>query len=209
MELGNQLRHWGDELRVIADRGLAWSSGDPYHRERYQHVRRVAAALFAAADLRPAEVIEREVFRALTHLAPVPCGDAAVFNEREEILLIRRSDDRLWAMPGGMLDPGETPAEGICREAREETGVEVEALALIGVYDSRLCETRSSLQLYQLVFQCRPLGPPGEPATPHEVIDVGWFAEPDLPALSPGHTVRVPDAFAFVRRGGAAIFDRP
>lgn len=196
-----------DELRVIAAGGIRWTAEDPYNRDRFERVQKVAARLFAFADTRPLEEVERSVFSMLTHVAPAPCGDAAVFDDDDRILLIQRADDRLWAMPGGAFEMGETAAEGVRREAREETGVDVEVLDLIGVYDSRLCGTRSSIQLFQFVFLCRPISL-GSATTPHEVLDFGWFSDSDLPALSPGHTVRVPDAFRFLTER-RAFFDRP
>lgn len=187
-----------DELRVISAAGIRWTNEDPYHRDRYERIREVAARLFAFTDTRPLEEVTRSVFSMLTHVAPAPCGDAAVIDADDRILLIQRADDHLWAMPGGAFEMGETAAAGVRREAREETGVDVEVTDLIGVYDSRFCETRSSIQLYQFVFLCRPMSM-GKATTQHEVLDLGWFEEANLPPLSPGHTVRVPDAFRFLR----------
>ena len=207
MDLTDELRLLADELRVVAANGLRWTSDDPYQRDRYERVQAAALRLFALTDARPLEAVRHSVLTQLTHVAPAPCGDAAVFDDERRILLIQRADDRLWAMPGGAFEMGETAAEGVRREAREETGVEVEVLDLVGVYDSRWCGSRSWIQLYQFVFLCRPVG--HQPAsTPHEVLDVGWFPATDLPPLSPGHTVRVPDAFRFLddRR---PFFDRP
>lgn len=196
-----------DELRVIAAGGLRWTASDPYNQDRFERVRAVAGRLFAFTDTRPVEEVERSVFSMLTHVAPAPCGDAAVFDSDDRLLLIQRADDRLWAMPGGAFEMGETAAEGVRREALEEAGVEVEVTDLVGVYDSRFCETRSSIQLYQFVFLCKPIRISAA-TTPHEVLDVGWFSEADVPALSPGHTVRVPDAFRFLR-DRRPYFDRP
>jgi len=50
------------------------------------------------------------------------------------LLLIERADDGYWAMPGGMMDIGETFAEAAVREVREETGYEVEVTGLVGLY---------------------------------------------------------------------------
>jgi ADP-ribose pyrophosphatase YjhB (NUDIX family) len=58
-------------------------------------------------------------------------------------------------MPGGGVEVGETAAQAAVRETREEAGLVVEVIDLVGVYDSRFCETRSSLQLYQFVFLCQ------------------------------------------------------
>jgi len=202
-----QIRMLGDELRALADDGIVWSQDDPYHLDRYRRVRRAAAEAFSIADERDVDEIEGTVFSQLTHVAPVPCGDAAIVGDDGRIFLIRRSDDGLWAMPGGGFHMGETPAAGVAREASEEAGLVVEVHDLVGVYDSRLCGARSEIQLYQFVFLCRVVDVCG-PTTPDETLDSGWFARHELPALSPGHDVRVPDVFRFIvdRR---TVFDRP
>lgn len=208
MDLSQQLRLWADELQAIANEGLRWESHNPYEVRRCERIIRIAAAIFATQDVRDAETIARIYSGDLTHIAPYPCGDAAIFNARGEILLIQREDNRLWAMPGGAFEVGETPAEGACREAWEETGIAVEPLALVGVYDSRRCGSRSNAHLYQFVFLCRPREADAQPHVGGETLDVGWFAEADLPPLSPGHNVRIPDAFRYWRgERREAVFD--
>lgn len=199
LNLRQRLQLWADELRAVANDGLRWSSDNPYHQHRFERVRHIAAELFAAQDTRDAEAIERIWSRDLTHVAPYPGGDAAIFNAAGEILLIQRRDNGLWAMPGGLLEVGETAAEGTCRETLEETGVAVDAVALVGVYDSRLSGSQTTAHLYQFVFLCRPRDPDPAPVVTDETLAVGWFAADRLPPLSPGHRNRVPDAFRFVR----------
>jgi len=199
MDLSQRLHLWADELRAIANEGLRWSRDNPYNERRFRRVMRIAAELLAVQDVRDADAIERIFNENLAHLAAYPGGDAAIFNEDGAILLIQRQDNQLWAMPGGLLEVGETPAEGTCREAEEEVGIAVEPLALIGVYDSRLCGSVTSEHLYQFVFLCRPLDKRAQPFVTDETLDVGWFAEAELPPLSPGHARRVPDAFRFWR----------
>lgn len=206
MDAANRLRQLGDELRALAEEGLQYSGNEPYHRERYQRLRRGAASVFALADERDVDHIEKTVFAQLTHRAPIACGDAAIVDGDGRMLLIQRSDDRLWAMPGGGFNVGETPSEGVAREAVEETGLTVEVVELVGVFDSRHCETRSALQLYQFVFLCRPLAASAA-TTPHEVLDQGWFGRDELPRLSPGHTVRVPRVFEYLEHR-RPYFDR-
>ncbi len=60
-------------------------------------------------------------------------ADALIVDSRSRVLLVRRADDRLWAMPGGWVEPGETPAAAAEREAFEETGLVVRVLALAEV----------------------------------------------------------------------------
>jgi|GEM_PF-246491 len=210
MEFSQRVRLWADELHAIANEGLHWLPDDPYSVRRYQRVQRIAAEMFAAQDTRDANEIERIYNGDLTHVAPYPCGDAAIINDDGAILLIQRKDDQLWAMPGGGFEVGEAPAEGVEREAWEETGIVVEAVSLIGVYDSRLCGTRSNAQLYQFVFLCRPKHAHAEPSISNETLAVDWYAEAELPPLSPGHQQRIADAFRYWRGElEQAVFDKP
>jgi 8-oxo-dGTP diphosphatase len=65
----------------------------------------------------------------------IPCVGAIVKDDRGRLLLIRRGHEPgtgLWSLPGGRIEPGETDAEALVREMREETGLEVEAGPLIG-----------------------------------------------------------------------------
>ena len=59
---------------------------------------------------------------------------AVVRNDRGEILLIERTDNGLWALPGGAQEIGESIKDAVRREVREETGIEVEVTGLTGIY---------------------------------------------------------------------------
>ena len=75
---------------------------------------------------------------------------AIVFDQRGRVLLMRRRDHGNWEPPGGVLRPGEQPHEGVAREVREETGVEVEVGPLTGVY------TNVELGVVTLAFRAEP-----------------------------------------------------
>src|SRR5581483_5544181 len=66
-------------------------------------------------------------------LLVIPCV-AAVVRAPEGVLLLKRSDDGRWALPGGAIDPGEAPAQALVREVYEETGLRVRPLRLLGVF---------------------------------------------------------------------------
>jgi hypothetical protein len=146
IDVATEIRRLADEIRAVADGGLRYAADLPYDAARYRHFRRIAAELMSLVDERDTGGIERELFTALSHLAPIPAVSAAVFDDANRILLIRRSDNGHWEMPGGALDPGESPAEAAQREAAEEAGVLVTPTELITVLDTRL-EHSSPLQL--------------------------------------------------------------
>lgn len=195
LNFNQQLRLWADELHAIANEGLRWEADNPYQVHRYGRIRRLAAELFAAQDTRNATEIERLYHGELTHITPYVGGNAAVFNQRGEILLIQRMDNKLWAIPGGIFEVSESAAEGSCREAWEETGMAVEALKLVGVYDSRRAGTPTNGHMYHFVFLCRPRDAEQQPVVSNETLAVGWYAEDALPPLSPHHERWIPDAF--------------
>ena len=156
MTPAEQIAAWADKLRDISAMGLHFSKN--IHDEgAFRAVQTVAMEMMALATGESLE--QMEPLRATVFARPTPMavGDAAVIDDEGRILLIRRADNAKWAMPGGALDVGETPAQGVEREALEETGVHCRAVSLVGVFDSRLCGTVSRHHLYQFVFLCKPL----------------------------------------------------
>lgn len=205
-----QIALWADKLRDISALGLHFSDSF-YDREHYTTVQNVAMAMLAAASGQTVEELEPLRSLVLSHPTPFSVGDGAVIGEKGELLLVRRADNRKWAMPGGALEVGETPAEGVAREVLEETGVKCEPVALVGVFDSRLCGSLTRHHLYHFVFLCRPLlvQEPSTASHVHEVVEVGWFTEDKLPPdIDPGHVTRIPEAFRVWRGNATTFFDR-
>ncbi|NUK09401.1 NUDIX domain-containing protein [Streptomyces lunaelactis] len=64
----------------------------------------------------------------------VPSVTAVALNEAGEVLLIHKTDNDLWALPGGGVDVGESVADAAVRETKEETGFDVEVTGLVGLY---------------------------------------------------------------------------
>jgi 8-oxo-dGTP diphosphatase len=65
----------------------------------------------------------------------IPCVGAVIKDDQGRLLLIKRGHEPgagLWSLPGGRIEPGETDAEALVREMREETGLEVQAGPLLG-----------------------------------------------------------------------------
>ena len=64
----------------------------------------------------------------------VPAASAVVIDDDNRIVLQRRRDNEMWALPGGVMELGESVAECAVRETLEETGLEVEVTGIVGVY---------------------------------------------------------------------------
>ena len=112
---------------------------------------------------------------------------AVVRNERSDVLLTRRRDDGDWVLPGGSVEQGEAPWEAVAREVREETGLEIGEVHLVGLYVKR------SERDLVLVFRAGVTG--GTPRSSGE-RDRVVFVDPDrLPARTSGRDrERIADA---------------
>jgi 8-oxo-dGTP diphosphatase len=114
-------------------------------------------------------------------------GVGAVIVQNHRVLLIRRGTAPLlgeWSLPGGVLECGETLREGVAREAREETGLEIETGEMLGVYERliRADDGRVRYHYVLLDFLCHPVG--GNLRAGSDAAEVRWFLQGELPALN-------------------------
>jgi 8-oxo-dGTP diphosphatase len=108
---------------------------------------------------------------------PVAAVGAVILNPEAEVLLVRRGrPPRLnqWSIPGGKVEWGETVAEALHREIREETGLEVEILGLIDVVDSLIRDSDGAVTHHHVLidFAARPLT--GAPRAGDDVLEAIW-----------------------------------
>jgi glycerol 3-phosphatase-2 len=118
-----------------------------------------------------------------------------------EILLMQRSDNGHWGLPGGYLEPGESVEQATLREVREETGWTVALGRLVGVYSDPARQVveypdRRRVQAVNLCFEGLARSS-GDLGTPGEVLGIGFFAWDALPQpFVPIHQIRIEDCFA-------------
>jgi 8-oxo-dGTP diphosphatase len=137
-----------------------------------------------------------------------PAVAAVIRDDAGRVLLICRGDGRGWSVPGGFMEPGEQLADCLVREVREETGLEVEVLRLVGVYSDPAVNqitfpNGDQVHLVSATFECRVVGghlhPDGE-----ESLEVAYFSPDALPGTLVGaHQNRIQDA---LREREAAFF---
>jgi ADP-ribose pyrophosphatase YjhB (NUDIX family) len=190
-----ELRQLADELRAIAGFGLNFAR-NPHDAERYNHVLGVAARLGALIEGESAEELLARYRANHFDIGPLASGEAVVVHDNR-LLLVRRSDDGLWALPGGITDPGETLAESASRELYEETGICGRITALMGLFDSRLWHSEKKIHFYHAVFRFEADDYTLRPND--EIMVAQFFAEDELPPLSPGHHLRAPFVFRQLR----------
>jgi ADP-ribose pyrophosphatase YjhB (NUDIX family) len=105
------------------------------------------------------------------------CGVIA-FNQRGEVLMIRRPNGRWW-YPTGFCEVGLSLAENVAKEAEEETGLVVRPLSLMAIIDSRKAGSIHR-HIYSHLFYCRIEGGELRP-NPLEALEAGFFPLEQLP----------------------------
>jgi len=130
----------------------------------------------------------------------VPSVVAVVLDQDGRVLLIHRTDNDLWALPGGGHDLGEPIRHTVIREVLEETGYDVEVERLTGVYTNpahRMAYDDGEVrQQFSLCFTARLLG--GESRTSSESREVRWVPLSELPGLDlhPSMRLRIEHALS-------------
>ncbi len=133
-------------------------------------------------------------------------GVGGVVIHGNRVLLIRRGAEPLkgqWSLPGGMLELGEELEEAACRELKEETGLDVEPLAMLTVFDRIMRDMDGKRVRYHYViidYVCRLKG--GRLAPASDVLDARWVRLQDLPRyqLTDKATSVILQAYEYLQR---------
>ena len=124
----------------------------------------------------------------------VPSVNVVVVNHAGAILLIRRTDNGNWALPGGAVDLGESVAQAAVRETLEESGIECAITGIGGIHsDPRhvvlYTSNGEARQEFSIVLTARPLS--GQPTPSSESSDVRWVPPSELPGYTMDRSMRI------------------
>lgn len=129
----------------------------------------------------------------------VPSVHGVIINDSREILLHKREDSPIWAIPGGKIELDESIEQCLKREMQEELGVEVFAERLLGVYTdpSYILALGDHIQrVFLIVFLCTITS--GELKLTSETMEYRWFAKEALSSI---------ETFPLVKEIAHRVFD--
>jgi len=198
---------FAQRIQAIAQTGLTYAVS-PYDVERYGELSAIAAAMIAGPE--PAEMDRARLLFSAERGYATPKVDvrAAVFQE-DRLLLVREREDGCWSLPGGWAEVGQSAAESVEREVREESGYVVRAVKLLACWDrNKHSHPAIPFHAYKLVFRCELVG--GASSGSSETSEVAFFAEGQIPALSLTRTLpeQIQFVFGSLRDPAAAtVFD--
>jgi ADP-ribose pyrophosphatase YjhB (NUDIX family) len=126
---------------------------------------------------------------------------AVIFDPtRQKVLLTRRTDNGRWCLPGGQMEAGESVLEACAREVREETGLQVRIVRLLGVYSNphRLVEYADGNRYHVVALNFEAEAIAGDLTLSDETTEFGYFSPDEIAQMDvmDPHIERVADAFA-------------
>jgi len=179
---GNELIIIAQRIRAMSQTALTYST-DAYEIERSHEMIALSDRMVSVVSGMKEADIHADYHPLKEYVTPKVDIRAVIYNEMDEILLVKEKVDGKWALPGGWADVGFTPTEVIVKETKEETGFDVRVERLLAVFDKR-CHNHpaSPFYIYKLCFLCEITG--GDDSLTFDILDRGFFALNQLPPLS-------------------------
>jgi ADP-ribose pyrophosphatase YjhB (NUDIX family) len=169
-----------DEVRAIARTGLHYCD-DPFDRARYERLLELAAQEYAERSALDAPAVRARFDAEIGYQTARVGADAAVFDDDDRLLLVRRVDDGKWGLIAGWVEPNESPAQTVVRELSEEAGVRGRVDQLVGVFSRQACAGEHPHGTVSIVYLCSIVGGQLQPQL-HEVHEVAWRLIDDVDA---------------------------
>lgn len=182
MKEQSELLMLAKRVQAIAENGLHYSEND-YDLDRYEDLQDISTRMISLVTNQSLETImmvtpEKNGYR--TPKIDVRC---VIFNNQNEILMVKERVDSCWSLPGGWCDVGYTPREIAEKEAFEEAGIKVKARRVLAIFDKKCHDHPDDLfYTYKIFMECEPEN--FEITTGMETLDVGFFKQDQIPELS-------------------------
>lgn len=174
-------------VQAIAQTGLHYTEGK-YDKDRYEELYELSLKMLE--EWSDTEITKARAFFDNDEGYRTPKVDIrSVVFKGDKILMVREEQDGKWSLPGGWADVNYSPRETAVKETREEAGLEVEAVRLLGVFDKlKHSHPPDPVHAYKLFVLCKKVG--GQLQTGMETLGVGFFGKNELPELSTDRVTR-------------------
>jgi ADP-ribose pyrophosphatase YjhB (NUDIX family) len=197
---------WAREIQAISQTGLHFAENH-YQEERFSRLLEISAEIISThSNLGRSDLIEG-FNQQIGYATPRVDVRGAVVRDKS-LLFVREIADGGWTMPGGWADVGDVPSEAVEREVLEESGFDVKARKVIGLYDANRTGPLEIFHAYKIVFLCDIVS--GEPRVSDETSEVAFFDKKNIPTNLSGERTRtrhIHDAFQAISEDRPTRFD--
>ena len=184
----NEMLQLAKQVQALAENGLHFSEND-FDLDRYQILEEISLRMLSLITGLPVETIEISTPERNGYRTPKVDVRAVIFNDQDEILMVKERVDSCWSLPGGWCDVGYTPTETAEKEAEEEAGIKVKVSRLLAVFDKKCHDHPEDLfYSYKIFLECKAEN--YEISTGMETLDAGFFGQQKLPDLSTPRNTR-------------------
>lgn len=189
MNSNSALLQLAKQIQALSENGQHYAESD-YDLDRYNELEKIAIEMISLITDTDIETLRLGITEKHGYRTPKVDVRAVIFNDLDEILMIREKIDGKWSLPGGWADVGFTPAEIAVKETEEEAGIIVEARKLLAVLDKKCYDHPADIYYaYKIFIECSTVTTTLNPG--YEASDAGFFSYNRLPALSePRNTIK-------------------
>ncbi len=191
------------KIQSIAKIGLVFSK-DPYAITNYQQINDISLEMlehFMEVKLDRPNYFQRDIY-------PTPSISVRtiIFNDdKSKVLMVREKELQTYSLPGGWADLYDTPSETARNESRQEAGVEIEIVRLVGLTSRTPFKSNKNVPEYVAIFEAKAASELGEHE--YETDDVNWFDIDNLPLISRKTSKEELLRFITAAKNGETIYD--
>ena len=191
------------KVHSIAKIGLTYST-DPYALENYQELNEISKNMLE--NFMDVKFDKPSMFTKDVYPTPNISVRTLIFNDKNEILLVKEARTNTWSLPGGWADLYKSPSENALAEVSQEAGVEAKIDRLLAVLDHRPINSKRNVQDYVLMFSANVKGQKFHEHT-FETNDVKFFPIDKLPQLSEKQSIEELNLAIDAYKNNKVIFD--
>ena len=191
------------KIQSIAKIGLVYTK-DPYARTNYQEINDLSREFLE--DFMNVKLDRPNYFE--KHIYPTPnisCRTIIFDDKREKVLMVREAVSQTYSLPGGWCDLYDSPSDTAKNECRQEAGVLIKDLRLVGITNRTPYSSDVSIPNYVIIFEAKV--DQYLPEHEYETDNVDFFPINDLPEISRKTSREELSRFIEAARKGETIFD--
>jgi ADP-ribose pyrophosphatase YjhB (NUDIX family) len=178
----SELLRLAKRVQALAENGLHYTEND-FDKDRYTELDEISMKMLSLITDTPLKTIQVSTPEKHGYRTPKVDVRCIIFNDKDEILMVKEVVDSRWSLPGGWCDVGYTPTEVAEKEAFEEAGIKVKAKRVLAIFDKKCHDHPEELfYTYKIFMECIPEN--YEISTGMETLDVGFVKQGAYPELS-------------------------